>query len=106
MSNKHRQYIRTIENNWFVSSFHERSKYRLLKITQPRKTVLYYTIRILLCLMSSLSYAYTCIYKEYLTLQKGRVLDILVENRGRVNYGLMGTTILDEQLKGENYNDS
>lgn len=56
--------------------------------------------------MSSLSYAYTCIYKEYLTLQKGRVLDILVENRGRVNYGIMGTTILDEQLKGENYDDS
>lgn len=38
------------------------------------------------------------------TQPKGRVLDILVENRGRVNYGLMGTTILDEQLKGLNNN--
>lgn len=35
---------------------------------------------------------------------KERVLDILVENRGRVNYGIMGTTILDEQLKGLNNN--
>lgn len=38
------------------------------------------------------------------TQPKGRVLDILVENRGRVNYGIMGTTILDEQLKGLNNN--
>lgn len=38
------------------------------------------------------------------TQLKGRVLDILVENRGRVNYGIMGTTILDEQLKGLNNN--
>lgn len=38
------------------------------------------------------------------TQPKERVLDILVENRGRVNYGIMGTTILDEQLKGLNNN--
>ncbi|XP_022334999.2 beta-galactosidase-1-like protein 2 [Crassostrea virginica] len=33
-------------------------------------------------------------------IHKKRVLDILVENRGRVNYGIMGSTILNEQLKG------
>lgn len=55
--------------------------------------------------MSFLFYVYICIYKEYLILQKGRVLDILVENRGCVNYGIMGIMILDEQLKGENYDD-
>ncbi|XP_061181180.1 beta-galactosidase-1-like protein 2 [Saccostrea echinata] len=29
-----------------------------------------------------------------------RVLDILVENRGRVNFGIFGASVLDEQLKG------